>query len=112
MSEWRAHVGYDFDALRFDAARVVLYRRLGDDGAEQIVGFDADRFGAPILERTPAGTSARSHGLLVPVEALQALAAAVTPGPAEREMARLEDALAVERARVDRVLSAIDRGTA
>lgn len=50
------------------------------------------------------GTSPDVELPVFPRGALEAIAEAVKPGPAKAELARLEDALRVERERVDRTL--------
>lgn len=100
---WQAHISDDFDAVARDGRRVYLHRRLGDT-VEVITGFT--KAGDPHIdrsrERDPAVTMFR--GLLIPGDALVALAETVQPGPGAREVGRLEEALTVERMRNDRVV--------
>jgi hypothetical protein len=103
--EWRAHVAEDYPALATDALRVVLYRRLGEGRCEQIIGFDDH--GRRRVTTFDAMVDGPLRGLLIPIEALEALAEALKPGPSAGETKRLEEALEVERRRVDDVLSTL-----
>lgn len=96
---WHAHIS---DRFEIDAKLVTFWRRLGDDRTEIIVGFDPD--GRPVTDTIPVGVRPEFPGLAIPVDALQALAETVKPGPSSAEVGRLEDALTVERRRVDQVL--------
>ena len=100
--EWKAHTAEDWTV---GGTRLVLFRRVGDD-TEVIVGFD--EFGRAIVERTAAGhtSTGEFYGLLLPRDAVEAIATRVNPGPSKAEVTRLEEALAIERKRVDDVLLA------
>lgn len=100
--EWRAHVSEDYEAMVMDARRVIFHRRLGD-GGEVIVGFGES--GHPIVESRDPNTVSDFRGLLIPPDALEALAELLKPGPSRGEVARLEESLAVERRRVDDLLA-------
>lgn len=102
--EWRAHVSEDYDAFALDARRVVFHRRVGDE-REVIVGFSES--GTAMVERSDPNTTIDFRGFLIPPDALQALAELIKPGPSHGEVARLEDALAWERKRVDDVLAKV-----
>lgn len=103
MSEWKAHVAWDL-VPTMDARRVLVYRPLAADRVEVVTGFEAD--GRPVTEQLDPAVVHDFRGLLLPAEAIQALAEAVKPGPSQGEVARLEEALAVERRRVDDTLAA------
>jgi hypothetical protein len=90
----------------FASVRVFLHRRLGD-AIEVVTGFD--EAGRPVVERHEVDVAPDFRGLLIPAEAVAALAEVVKPGPGEAEVARLEEALAVERGRVDAMLQAMHR---
>lgn len=81
------------------SAEVVLARRASEDEAEWVTGFDERGVVVSALPINSLGPRFR-----VPWDALVALADQVKPGPGAREVARLEEALAVERARVDRLI--------
>lgn len=101
---WEARVldvAHDF---AYDSRTVVIRRRISDTEAEAITGFD-DR-GHPIVTRYEIMTTYPEPLLKLPYGAIEALGEAIRPGPANRELARLEEAWAIERARVDRVLDA------
>lgn len=80
---------------------VVLWRQHADSRSEVITGFTAD--GDPILTVIEQGVR-YGNVLRLPMGAAFAIAEALKPGPATGELARITDALSIERARVDRVL--------
>jgi hypothetical protein len=95
------------DDWQRDGERLVVFRRLGED-RETLVRF-SEESGYPILRRDPDATNGPdiSELPLLPYGVAEAIAATVRPGPSEAEVGRLEDALAVERGRVDRVLDTL-----
>lgn len=101
---WKAHVHEGPDDWAAGTVRVTLYRR-DAEGGEQIVGFDDAAF--PITERVIQHAMPKP-GFRIPREAVEALAEVVKPGPSQGEVRRLEEALAIERARVDRALRGYD----
>lgn len=103
MSEWEAHLHEGPSEWAARTTRLTLFRRLPGGGGEQITGWSGG--GHPIVEQVEEGALLHS-GFLVPTEALPSLRDAIEPGPTSGEVKRLEDALAVERARVDRALDA------
>lgn len=104
MHEWRARISEDGRTFATDAAFVHIFRRDPAGGSEQIVGFDEQ--GWRVTENVGHGMIPRFPGFLFPREALESLAEQVKPGPSKAELARLEEALAVERVRIDRTLDA------
>lgn len=80
---------------------VILFRRAGTGHHEVVTGFTPD--GDPILTVLTEGAS-WGQRLRLPAGAALAIAEALKPGPATGELARITDALSIERARVDRVL--------
>ena len=98
--DWKCHI-HDASPAFF-GQRVVLYRRLGDD-IEAVVG--ATETGDVVLKRFPQGVSVPADiGLVLPLGAVEALAEIVKPGPSSGELRALNDALDLERSRVDNVL--------
>lgn len=95
--EWRAHVAEDWQ--RFGARLFLL--RSTPDGVEVVTGFDEQ--GLPVITTVPEGTVIDFPGFALDRGARESLAAQLRPGPSEAEMKRLEEALAVERVRVDRL---------
>lgn len=85
----------------FFGDEVVIGRRAGD-GWEVLSGFTDD--GDAIFSRHTEGDRT-SFRLRLPRGVVQAIAEHVKPGPASSELARLEDALKVERDRVNDVLN-------
>lgn len=99
--EWRARI---VEEPIPDRARVVVWRNLTDT-IEYLAGFTND--GMAIFHRQPPEVATDLRTLpALPMDVIRAIAAAVRPGPSEAEMALVREALVVERARVDRVLSA------
>lgn len=101
--EWRAHVSEDYRDLATDTRRVVLWRNIGEE--TEVVMSLTD--GAVTVGRQPFGVASDFRGLVVPREALDALAEVIKPGPSQGETKRLEEALAVERRRVDELLKLV-----
>lgn len=99
---WRAFIVDEPFAMMTDARRVHFGRR-GIEDTDWIVGF-GDR-GDQVIERTPAGTMVEHRGFLIPASALESIAEQIHPVARGPEVARLEEALAVERARVDALLA-------
>ena len=103
--EWKCHI-HDASPAFF-GQRVVFYRRLGDDievviGATETGDVVLQRFGQH--EAVPVPTDI---GLIFPLGAVEALAEAVKPGPSSAELKVLNDALDLERNRVDNMLSVL-----
>lgn len=98
MSDWEAHLSEGPDDWAARCTRLVLCRRLPNGAGEQIVGWTEG--GLPLTEAVLPGAVLRP-GFRVPREALASLRDAIDPGPSAAEVRRLEEALAVERARVD-----------
>lgn len=98
--EWRAHLVEDFAA---DASRLYLVRDVGDS-MEIITGWADD--GMPVVRNVDRYVALPDdvRGLLVPNSALQAIAERLRPDASGPEVRRLEEALKIERARVDRAL--------
>lgn len=104
--DWQVGIRDDMEALATDSRRVHIYRRRGER-TEVITGFTEGR--AVVESFDPANTG--PAGLLLPVDALEAIAELLKPGPSQGETRRLEEALAVERRRVDDVLAATRQTT-
>lgn len=96
---WQVAIRDDFRALATDCRRVHIYRRVGER-LDVITGFTDD--GDAVIESDPTDP----QGFLLPVDALEAIAELLKPGPSQGETRRLEEALAVERRRVDDQLRA------
>lgn len=99
---WQVAIRDDMLALATDSRRVHIFRRAGDR-VEVITEFDSD--GAAVIQSFDAAT-VDPTGFLIPIDALEAIAELLKPGPSQGETRRLEEALAVERRRVDDVLAA------
>lgn len=100
---WRCHLIDDFAR---GAQRIAIYRHDGDQ-LVYLTHWDED--GTPIISSVPAEISFDTSKLpRLPCEALAALGEAIRPGPTGAEVKRLEDNLSVERARVDRMLNALN----
>lgn len=99
---WRAHVTDDPVTL---TSRVILWQPISDHEVSLITSATdhVDQFG-PTLQRVEVHKSLAGRGLVLPTPAIHALAELLRPGPASAEVARLEEALAIERRRVDDVL--------
>jgi hypothetical protein len=95
-------VGIESDHLRrFDT--LIMARRVGDQ-LDVITGLG---HGTQVIELTtvPATSSGtEAERWVFPSGVLQAIAEALKPGPGSGEVKRLEEALAVERARVDKLI--------
>ena len=99
--EWKCHI-HDASPTFF-GQRVVFYRHLGDDTIEAMVGVN--EHGDGVLQQFPRGVAVPTDiGLIFPLGAVEALAEAVKPGPSSAELKVLNDALDLERSRVDNVL--------
>ena len=92
------------DDLIADGRRLIIYRHVGPGHVDVITGYTPDSI--PIVDRHDPAQVLDFRGFLMPYDALDALAEALKPGPTAGELARLTDALDVERDRVDRVLDA------
>lgn len=98
-TDWRAHIVNDWSTLM---QRVVIYRHIGGR-VEVITGFTEQ--GDAIATDEPADTTSDFPGLRLPTGALEAIAESVKPGPPSDALARLQEALDLERRRVDDVLA-------
>lgn len=102
-ADWTAAIRDDFQALAVDARRVHIYRRIGGR-VEVITGFtDA---GVAVAQTFDEAVAIDFPGFTIPIGALEALAEQLKPGPSQGETKRLEEALNVERRRVDDMLAA------
>lgn len=99
---WEAHLHEGPDEWARHERRLTIYRRNGDGSGEQLIGWD--EFGMPEVEQVPAGAVMRA-GFRIPAEALPSLRDAIEPGPSAGEVRRLEEALEIERRRVDQALA-------
>jgi len=95
---WRVHLVDDF----MSHTTMLVVHRPTANGSEVLTGFTED--GHPIFEHVPPGVVSPNNLPHLPIGALSALREAIQPGPSKQEMARLEDALTVERQRVDKIL--------
>lgn len=102
--EWRAAVTEDPMDFARGYRRLVLWRNYGDR-VQVVTGFSED--GQPVMAEHEPGVAWDFHGFALPVEAVDSLGESLRPGPSRGEVTRLEDALAVERKRVDDVLAKI-----
>lgn len=101
--EWAVRLTDEFHPERM---RLRMVRPSEWRGAE-IVGFDED--GVPI-ETSHDGVALPAvdfPGFLVPKDVVLAIAEAIKPGPSQGEARRLEEALALERERHDRIVAAL-----
>lgn len=98
LSEWQVHVVYHWET---DMDRVVIFRRVGDGRVEVLKELRSD--GLTIVE-TIDGAIVGPVGFSLPLGVLQAIAEKVKPGPSSDAIGVLNEALAVERNRIDRVL--------
>jgi hypothetical protein len=98
---WRVHIGPDLGS-----GEDRLYVATGDAHPRRLTRLTAE---AVEWEEYVPGVASDFRGLLVPRGVLDAVAEAVKPGPSPGEVARLEEALEVERARVDRLLEWLAR---
>lgn len=77
-----------------------LWRPAGIGRNEMVTGFSPEGYAILTVIEDDVATSP----LHLPSGTLAAIAEAVKPGPSSGEIARIEEALRVERARVDQVL--------
>lgn len=97
---WRVRIVDEFGHV--DLQRVIIYRHVGDQN--EVIrptptgAIEAKRYDPAVVADEPMG-------FLLPRGALDAIAEAIKPGPSQGEVARLEEALTVERARVDALLT-------
>lgn len=99
---WSAHL---IEELPMDQHRVILCRRVSDLEVEVITDATEQANGRVHRARVPVETDGlAARGLWLPTGALEAIAEAIKPGPATGELRRLEEALELERGRVDSVL--------
>jgi hypothetical protein len=96
---WNAHVYESVHDWAGDMKRVVFFERHPDGAGRQLVGWDGHN--QAIYEDVIPHAQLRD-GFPVPTEALRSLGELLQPGPSAGEVKRLEEALAIERARVDR----------
>lgn len=105
LDGWQAHILDTPDGFMHDTRTIALFRRLPDGDTEVIIGITET--GSAIVKRFAPAVVWEDPLPQLPAGALAALAEAVKPGPSLAELARLEDALTVERGRVDLVLGTI-----
>lgn len=98
--EWTARIIDDWQRLQ---RRLVLFRQ-GEDSREQVIGWDD--FGMPIVEHVDHGSMLK-QGFVLPDGAVESLTKELKPGPSEAEMARVVEALEVERGRVNAQLERV-----
>ena len=98
---WEARIEDDFFR---GGHRLILFRRLPNGDVEYTTGEVTPFGGMTPTQADPAQHLPRDVGFRLEGGMLNAIAAAAKPGPSEREVALINDALAVERARVDRIL--------
>jgi hypothetical protein len=101
---WRAQVTDDWYG-GLDNVRVQFAQPHGPTEVQYLVGFEegaGSGAGRPVFAVELVGATPQFRGFLIPREAVEALAEQVKPGPSQGEVKRLEEALAVERTRVDR----------
>lgn len=95
--EWRCHVAPDYSSFVLGLHTIYLANHRGD-GHTDILGADGQ------LHTVPEHLAIDFELPHLPLEAIQAIAEAVKPGPTQETIDALREALAVERARVDRVI--------
>lgn len=98
MTEWQVHITDDWSHI--DTANVVIFRHVGD-GVEVMQSIEQ---GSATITTVEPG-AALPPALHIPRSALEAIAEKLRPGPSSAEVARLEEALTIERRRVDEVLA-------
>jgi hypothetical protein len=98
MWDWKAHIERDWAGM---GDRLILHRRVGD--RFEVVTEIAEGGHAVITEVTP---NERVEGIRLPEGVIDAIAEALHPGPSSSELRVLNEALNLERDRVDRVLNA------
>jgi ribosomal protein S16 len=101
---WRAQVTDDWYG-GIDNVRVQFARPHGPTELEYLVGFEdggGNGTARPVFAVELVAATPEFRGFLIPREAVEALAEQVKPGPSQGEVKRLEEALTVERTRVDR----------
>jgi len=103
---WQARVLDDMADFSRDHRRLVIWRRYGDR-VELVTGFTEDGT-AIVTDVGPEGPEFRGFDL--PWEAFDAIGEAIVPGPSKAEVARIEEALTVERKRVDQALDRLIPG--
>lgn len=96
---WRAHLVDDF--LR-GQKRLVIYRNAGNE-------VEVNNNDGTWTRHDQYYAGDDSPGFVLPHGAWEAIVALVQPAEAEREIARLTEALEIERRRVDDVLATIRR---
>jgi hypothetical protein len=99
--DWRAHLNENAHGWARDMVELTIFRRLPGGDGEQLISWAEN--GDPISEPVPEGHVLK-HGFMVPREVLDSLRDQLKPGPSERELEQLKEALGVERARLDLVL--------
>lgn len=102
---WRCHVDTDWNT---GEERLHLVRRTSGGDVLVVTGFDDE--GRPVVDRFQIEAAApATPAMRLDPDMLAAVAARLNPGPSQGEVRRLEEALAVERARVDLLLARIAR---
>lgn len=98
--DWQIHVSEDF---MLGADMVIVYAKLPDGSVDFLQSCDID--GQTVMFHVNEGALDRQlKGLALPKGVLEAIAEHVKPGPSQGEIKRLEEALTIERARVDDLL--------
>lgn len=103
---WKAHLHEGAAEWARGTMALTIFRRLPDGRGEQVVGWD--NFIFPITEKVADGATLRP-GFTIPKEAIESLTEQLKPGPTQRELDQLKEALDVERARVDAMLERKER---
>ncbi len=106
MTEWKAAIDRTYTPMEY---RLHAWRPVGNGYIEYVIGVDSS--GRLATTRREASTVAEGHdGVAISPEMFEAVARAfaeyVEPTPIRAEVERLEQALAVERARVDQLVAA------
>ena len=90
---WQVHFEHEF--MR-DGWRMHLWRRVGNE--VEVAS------GTLTVTRMESGVEPVTSGLYLPGDAYQAIVSAIDPPAHAAEVRRIEEALAVERARVERLI--------
>lgn len=98
LSEWQVHIVYHWET---DSDRIVIFRRVGDGRVEVLKALHSD--GNTLVE-TIDGAIVGPVGFSLPLGVLQSIAEKIKPGPSNDAIGVLNEALAIERSRIDRVL--------
>lgn len=99
--DWSAHAEEGPTEWARGTVALTIFRRDPEGGGEQLTGWD--EHGGWVTEKVEPWAQLRP-GFPIPKESFEALVRQARPGPSERELAQLKEALDVERARLDRTL--------